>query len=717
MVHGISMPARNSLIASIASWHDNATLVGIVSILVSVVLLVILLADVPMAEQVLFSLFFIFTGIFLWLKKTSDQVRLSLMVLSVTASLRYIFWRGTHTLNLDNPLDALVSVVLYGAEIYVVLVLIINSFQLLQLDRSFDEVKPDLNYMPPVDIYVPTYNESVDILRRTICGAQAIAYFNKKVYILDDGHREEMKLLANELGCNYICRSNNLHAKAGNINNALKRTKGELIVIFDADFIPSPDFLQHTVHFFKDPKLALVQTPHRFMNPAPVERNLYLEGVLPQEGELFYQIVQVGNNSWNAAFFCGSAAVIRRSVLEEIGGIATETVTEDCHTSMKIHALGYKSIFVSIPLSVGLSPESFSGYVIQRTRWARGMAQILRIDNPLFKKGLTWPQRLCYFSGMVHFLFGIPRLVFLLAPLAFLLFNLHPFQVAPANLIIMFVPHLLLANLSSNYQYHNFRHSYWSEVYETVMAPYAAYVTTLALINPKTGKFNVTPKGNLSQESDFDLKIAWPLIICFVLCLFGLLAIPIKWTTSHDYGEKVVTCINAFWASYNFLLILAAVLIALERPYARRTHRIPRGLLVQIALSDSNNKFAGISKDINEYGISLTLEKPPEGEAASLQTNQKIVLSFSSPSRSAVELKVDGIVRRVEEKPQGRKLVAIEFVDLSSETSTSLINLAYTDQETWSRFSEPHDSLYRSYWNLISTPLRVAWKTWRSRHP
>jgi cellulose synthase (UDP-forming) len=708
------MGANKSLIASVTSWQDNATLVGIVSTLVSVVLLVILLADVPMAEQVLFSLFFIFTGILLWLKKSNDQVRLSLIVLSVTASLRYIFWRGTHTLNFNTCLDALVSLALYAAESYIVLILIINSFQLLQLNRSYDEIQPEPSYMPSVDIFVPTYNESVDILRRTICGAQAIAYFNKKIYVLDDGHREEMKRLANELGCNYISRLDNVHAKAGNINNALKKTKGELIVIFDADFIPSPDFLQHTVHFFKDPKLALVQTPHRFMNPAPVERNLYLEGVLPQEGELFYQLVQVGNNNWNAAFFCGSAAVIRRSVLEEIGGIAVETVTEDCHTSMKMHALGYKSIFISIPLSVGLSPESFSGYVIQRTRWARGMAQILRLDNPLFKKGLTWPQRLCYFSGMIHFLFGVPRLIFLLAPLAYLLFNLHPFQVAPANLLVMFVPHLLLANLSSNYQYHNFRHSYWSEVYETVMAPYAAYATTLALLNPKAGKFNVTPKGIMSDKPDFDLKIAWPLLICFVLCLLGLFAVPMKLAASHDYAEKVVTGINAFWASYNFLLILAALLIALERPYYRRTHRIPRGLSILLALPGSNNRVSGISKDINEYGMSLILDNL-QSETAPFQPDQSVVLSFSNPSRGAIELKVDGIVRRIEETAKGEKVVAIEFTNLSAESTTSLIHLAYTDQKTWSHFSEPFDSLYQSYWNLISTPVRVAWKTWHSR--
>ncbi|TXQ66230.1 glycosyltransferase family 2 protein, partial [Escherichia coli] len=141
----------------------------------------------------------------------------------------------------------------------------------------------------------------------------------------------------------------------------------------------------------------------------------------PNEGTLFYGLVQDGNDMWDATFFCGSCAVIRRGPLDEIGGIAVETVTEDAHTSLRLHRRGYTSAYMRIPQAAGLATESLSAHIGQRIRWARGMVQIFRLDNPLFGKGLKLVQRVCYANAMLHFLSGIPRLIFLTAPLAFLL--------------------------------------------------------------------------------------------------------------------------------------------------------------------------------------------------------------------------------------------------------------------------------------------------------
>lgn len=128
-------------------------------------------------------------------------------------------------------------------------------------------------------------------------------------------------------------------------------------------------------------------------------------------------MIQNGTDTWNASFFCGSCAVIRRKPLDEIGGIAVETVTEDAHTSLRLHRLGYSSAYLRYPLAAGLATETLSAHIGQRIRWARGMIQILRIDNPLLGKGLQLSQRLCYLSSMMHFLSGVPRLIFLCAPL------------------------------------------------------------------------------------------------------------------------------------------------------------------------------------------------------------------------------------------------------------------------------------------------------------
>ena len=126
--------------------------------------------------------------------------------------------------------------------------------------------------------------------------------------------------------------------------------------------------------FYKDPKLAMLQTPHHFFSPDPFERNLDTFGNVPNEGELFYGLVQDGNDFWNATFFCGSCAVLRREMLVEVGGVAVETVTEDAHTALKLHRKGWNTAYIGIPQAAGLATESLSAHVGQRIRWARGMA-------------------------------------------------------------------------------------------------------------------------------------------------------------------------------------------------------------------------------------------------------------------------------------------------------------------------------------------------------
>ncbi|MDI8507060.1 glycosyltransferase, partial [Salmonella enterica subsp. enterica serovar Lubbock] len=155
------------------------------------------------------------------------------------------------------------------------------------------------------------------------------------------------------------------------------------------DHVPTRSFLQMTMGWFlKEKQLAMMQTPHHFFSPDPFERNLGRFRKTPNEGTLFYGLVQDGNDMWDATFFCGSCAVIRRKPLDEIGGIAVETVTEDAHTSLRLHRRGYTSAYMRIPQAAGLATESLSAHIGQRIRWARGMVQIFRLDNPLFGKGL-----------------------------------------------------------------------------------------------------------------------------------------------------------------------------------------------------------------------------------------------------------------------------------------------------------------------------------------
>jgi cellulose synthase (UDP-forming) len=453
---------------------------------------------------------------------TSEYLHLFMVWLSLITTFRYLYYRTNYTLNLTSGwLDALCSVLLYVAELYAILTLALAFFQTLKLK----ERQPvDLAAIPQqqwfkVDIYIPTYSEDVEIVRKTALGALAIDYppDKKRVYILDDGRaekfkarRQELQKMCDELGCTMLTRDNNDHAKAGNINTALRRTSGDLILILDCDHIPVRQFLKETVGFFYKPKVSLVQTPHWFYNPDPFERNLQTGGKIPVGNELFYKVLQKGNDFWNAAFFCGSAAVVRKSHLLEVGGIAVETVTEDCHTSLRLHSLGYESVYYDRIMVAGLAPEKFSAYVGQQIRWARGMAQILRIENPLFnpKLRLSIPQRICYFSATSHFFFGFPRLMYAVAPALFLVFGINPIRGLGLETLAYALPHFFISTYANYITYKSVRFSFWNEIYEFAMSFHAGLVTLLALINPKMGSFNVTDKGLSVTKRTFDWSSA-----------------------------------------------------------------------------------------------------------------------------------------------------------------------------------------------------------------
>ncbi|WP_445395507.1 UDP-forming cellulose synthase catalytic subunit [Zobellella sp. An-6] len=548
---------------------------------------------------------------------------LLMIVLSTLISCRYLWWRYSSTLNWNSSLDLTLGLILLAAETYSWLLLVLGYVQTCwPLRRKPAPLPSDTRRWPSVDVMIPTYNEPLAVVRTTVYAALGIDWPGDKlrIHILDDGRREEFRRFAAEVGVGYITRPDNRHAKAGNLNHALGCTDGELVAIFDCDHVPVRSFLQLTVGWFlRDPRLALVQTPHHFLSPDPFERNLGLFRRSPNEGELFYGLVQDGNDMWNATFFCGSCAVLRRTALEEVGGVAVETVTEDAHTALRMHRRGWNSAYIRIPQAAGLATESLSAHVGQRIRWARGMAQIFRIDNPLLGRGLSLFQRLCYANAMLHFLAGLPRLVFLLAPLAFLL--LHSYIIyAPAWMIVLYVlPHMLHSSLTSARMQGQYRRTFWGEVYETVLAWYIARPTTVALFNPSKGKFNVTAKGGLMEHNQFDWVIARPYLVLAMLNLFGL-GFAVWRFYSGPQNEQGTVLLASLWVLYNLLIIGAAMAIAAEVKQVRQSHRVQIRLPAGIRLT-SGHLYPGVLLDYSDGGVAVELPSAlllPVGSVVSL---------------------------------------------------------------------------------------------------
>ena len=540
---------------------------------------------------------------------------MALGLLAVLVSTRYMFWRTTQTLAFGTLPEFLFGGGLYLAELYAWVILLLGFIQTSwPLDRPVLEPTGAPDTWPVVDIYIPTYNESLEIVRNTVFAAMDLDYPEDKyqVFILDDGKRSEFRAFAKEAGCGYITRDNNLHAKAGNLNAALKKTEGELIAIFDCDHVPTRAFLQLSVGWFqKDRKLALVQTPHHMYSPDPVQRNLASTmGEMPGEGDLFYGAVQGGNDLWNATFFCGSCAIIRREALAMTNGFAGETVTEDAHTALKLQRMGWNTAYISARLSAGLATERLVLHIGQRIRWARGMTQIMRIDNPLRGKGLTWQQRLCYLNAMLHFQYPLPRIVFLTSPLAYLIFGQNIIQASAGLIFAYAAPHLFCSSVANERTQGGDRRPFWGEVYETILAFHLVKPTVVTWFQPRKGKFNVTDKGSLLDKTYFDWAVVRPHLVCIGLMVSGITMGVVKRVFfPHLFNIQTDTLVlNMAWATFSLIILLAAVSVAREQRQTRQDIRIPVRLPVTAHLA-SGHVIPAYTTDISMGGAALELPK------------------------------------------------------------------------------------------------------------
>ena len=600
---------KKSIIKSKNKYFAN---IDFINVAIGLVIFILALLCITIPFNITAQCFFIFVLWFLAMlfrRMPGKFPTILLICLSVTLSCRYIWWRYTASLNWDDSLALFLGGVLLMAETYSWIVLLLGYFQnIWPLNRHLEILPKDDSTWPCIDMMIPTYNEDLDVVRATVYSALGIDWPKDKlnIFILDDGKRDSFKEFAKEVGVGYIRRPTNEHAKAGNINYALRQTSSEFVAIFDCDHIPTRAFFQLTMGWFlKDKKLGLVQTPHHFFSPDPFEKNLSNFGDVPNEGNLFYGLIQDGNDLWNASFFCGSCAILRREALEKVGGIAVETVTEDAHTSLRMHRLGYGSAYLRKPLSAGLATETLSAHIGQRIRWARGMAQIFRVDNPLLGKGLKLQQRLCYVNAMLHFLSGIPRIIFLLSPLAFLL--LHSYIIAaPVLAIILYVfPHMVHASMTNSRMQGEYRYSFWGEVYETVLSWYIAWPTTVALLAPHKGTFNVTAKGGLIEETHYDWGISKPYWLLIFLNILGLI-FGVYRLTSGPIDEIGSVLINVLWVFYNLLILGGAIAVAREAKQVRKDPRVQTDIAMSLSFT-SGHKIRCTLKDFSFSGLSIEL--------------------------------------------------------------------------------------------------------------
>lgn len=664
--------------------------------------------------------FLIFSCSIVKVKKQNEFLRILILSLGLFLTFRYWIFRTFHTLGFTGLFDSIVMISLYIAETYAIVIYILGIFvNINPIKRVSPPLPEDKKLLPKVDIFIPTYNEPIDIIRTTVIACKQIKYPDDKlnIFILDDGgtlqkrkdpdpkkrteaweRYETLKRLAKEIEINYIARQENEHAKAGNLNNALWLTSdgysnenikgsewfcygippekgGDLIVVLDCDHVPTKDFLEKSVGFFlKDEKLFLVQTPHFFINPTPIEKNLGTYFESPGENEMFYGEIHRGLDFWNSSFFCGSGAVLRRKYLEEAGGFSGKTITEDAETSLTLHSKGYNSAYLKKPMICGLSPETFDDFITQRSRWTQGMIQILMLKNPFKQKKLKWYQKICYTNNCIFWFFGVARVIFILAPLFYLLFSLRVYNVSIEQILSYAIPHLLCSLNISNYLYGKVRHPFFSEVFETAQSFFLLFPTIGAILNPKSPTFKVTPKGTSLKESVINRRVI-PFYILFILCITGIYSGLNKWLYSPLERGAVAVCIS--WTIFNLAMIIACIGALYELRQLRRHHRILTEEEALIIIPGKLKSFKAKVKDISLGGLSVELKRE---NFRPILNNTIEVVTWNSFGE---EFRFLTIIRRV--GIEGESLIiGCSFHEDTEESK--VIQYVYGDSGRWENF-------------------------------
>ncbi len=688
------------------------------------VVLALLVQPVGTAVQLEMSLGAIALMILAWAFLRGRVARSVFLAIGSLVVLRYLYWRVSSTLPPTSDLLGFgCGVVLLAAELYCFYILVVSLIVNADPVSRAPPQMADDDALPTVDIFVPSYNEDSNILAATLAAAKSLDYPADKltVWLLDDGGTEQkcsdsdrtkaveartrratLQKLCETLGVEYLTRRRNAHAKAGNLNNGFQHSRGEIVVVLDADHVPFRSFLRDTVgHFAADPKLFLVQTPHAFLNPDPVERNLRTFDRMPSENEMFYAETQRGLDKWNGSFFCGSAALLRRRALEEAGGFSGITITEDCETAFELHSRGWTSLYVDKTLIAGLQPDTLTAFIGQRSRWCQGMLQIMLLKNPLFKRGLKPIQRLCYLSSMTFWFFPLPRLIFMFAPLLYIFFDLK-IVVANVDEAIAYTATYIVVNLlMQNYLYGRLRWPFVSELYEYIQGLFLIRATVAVILSPRKPQFNVTAK-NVTLDRDQLSPLALPFFLVFVVLLAG--AVVSAYRYLYEPGITDLMLVVGLWNLFGLITAGAALGAAAERRQTEKTPSLAvqrpavltlNGMAIDVAVERISAERARIRMD-----AIVPMRRDDDGSIGTLAIAPRPDLT-EAQARAAIRARVAGIVLVGEES-----VCDVVFEDMTPASYYVLADLMYGDAEAMRRFQQRR----RNHKNLLAGTLQfIAW--------
>ena len=550
------------------------------------------------------------------MKKFEGLKNRAWLIFNIGWTIVYLLWRTFRTVPLhDGIISAVAGISLLVVEIIGMFEAFVHYFNMHKIENHPIPQVP-LEEYPDVDVFIATYNEPTDLLYKTVNGCVHMDYPDKSkvhIYICDDGRREEVRKLAEELHVNYLDREDNKGAKAGNLNHALSMTSSPLIATFDADMIPQHEFLLDTVAYFVDQeiknrdldekdrvKLGFIQTPQSFYNPDLFQFNLFSESRIPNEQDYFYKDVQVARNKSNCVIYGGSNTVISREALEDVGGFFTKSITEDFATGIKIQQKGYVCYAVNKILASGLSPTDLKSLITQRIRWGRGCIQTGRRVHICLSRHLSLAQKANYLASVWYWYASWKRLIYIMSPILFATFGVIVVRCSLIEVLIFWLPMYISSNISLKMMSRNIRTTKWTNLYETTIFPFMLIPVLLETFGISMKKFKVTKK-DAKQNKNQNIKYAIPHTVLIILSVIGIVNC-IRWTFTTGRIDYFVIL---FWLFLNLFNLVMSLFFVMGRDVVRKNERqkaeIPCGVTTRYG------SYEGMTRDISEGGVAVVI--------------------------------------------------------------------------------------------------------------
>jgi len=602
--------------------------------------------------------------------------KLSKVLLTVSSilSLVYLCWRVLFSIPVYYGVIAIAAnLLLLVAEIVGFIESQIHYHALLQLkDYPLPEAKDE--EFPDVDIFIATYNEPEELLRKTIIGCKHIKYpdLNKvHIYLCDDNRRPGMRALAEELGINYFDRPDNKGAKAGNLNHALELTTSPYVVTLDADMIPMEDFLIATIPYYIDAKkkdipLGFIQTPQCFYTYDVFQHNLYAENNIPNEQDFFYRTIEPSKTSTNSVIYGGSNTILSREALNSIGGFYTESITEDFATGMLIESHGYVSLGLPVPHASGMAPSSFEEHIQQRVRWGRGVIVTAKKLKFMRNKDMTMEQKLSYLSAVTYWLFPLFNMIYMLSPLVYCILGVAVFRCTLVELLLFWLPMFVVQNICLHIVSSGSMSVKWSNMQEMSVMPFLFVPILKELVGISLTTFKVTDKSNRKVERSRNVKALIPFIVLSLLNLIGVIRVLILFVRYHEIGLIVLL----YWMVRNLYFLVMGIFMVDGRDRAAETVIVKAAEKIE-AVTEDGRCLDGITTSLTEHNVKIFAD---EKDAFYLGERLALTIHFQSAT-----LEVNGVVvekknSRFDKVPSVYTVEILDFRNNEDEYINALFN-------------------------------------------